>query len=185
MFSQSIAFLFQLTGWRIKGTAPFEVKKAIWVVIPHTSNFDFFIGLGTRAVLKMDIGYLAKKELFRWYSGWFFRKLGGYPVERKKATNLVDAVAKTFQEHDTIHIAIAPEGTRKDVKKLKSGFYYMALGAQVPIIPVCFNWTAQQVIIGNPLFPTGDFNTDVQKIYAFYLENSDVRKSWLQGENAN
>ncbi|WP_247234632.1 1-acyl-sn-glycerol-3-phosphate acyltransferase [Telluribacter sp. SYSU D00476] len=180
MLRSLIAFLFRLAGWKVVGSAPVGVPKSIWVVIPHTSNWDFPVGLGTRATLKIWIGYLAKQELFRWYSGWLFRALGGYPVDRSRNNNLVDAVVDTFRKNNYMHIAIAPEGTRTDVARLKTGFYYMALGAGVPLIPVVFSHPTKTVTVGEALYLTGKYQQDMKQLYDFYLATGCEKKTWLR-----
>lgn len=180
MLRSLIAFLFRLVGWKVVGAALVEVPKAIWVVIPHTSNWDFLVGLGTRATLKIWIGYLAKQELFTWYSGWLFRALGGYPVDRSRNKNQVDAVVETFRNNSSLHISLAPEGTRSDVARLKTGFYYMALGANVPLIPVVFDHKRKTVIVREPLYLTGNYQQDMKQLYDFYSSTGSVHKSWLK-----
>ena len=171
--------LYRLVGWRTIGHAPTELKKGIWLVCPHWYNWDFFVGVGVRAYINLKIGYLGKSALFKWYSGWLFRGLGGYPVDRTKNNNLVEAVAATFQENETIHIAIAPEGTRSNVSKLKTGFYYMALKADVPIILVGFDYPRKAVVFGDVIYPTGDFVKDMKPIYDFFLTIQGPKKEWL------
>lgn len=156
------------------------VPKAIWVVAPHTSNWDFLVGLGTRATLDIFIGYLAKKELFTWYSGWLFKALGGYPVDRSKNKNQVDAVVETFRNNDYLHVSLAPEGTRSDVARLKTGFYFMALGAGVPLIPVAFDHASKTVTVGEALYLTGKYQQDMKQLYEFYLAAASEKKSWLK-----
>jgi 1-acyl-sn-glycerol-3-phosphate acyltransferase len=173
------AKLFKLSGWKFTGHIPEYLPKGIWAVCPHWSAWDFIIGIGAKSALSIDIGYLGKHTLFKWYWGWFFRGLGGFPVNRTKSHNLVEAVAHTFQSHDTIHIALAPEGTRKDVEKLKTGFYYIALAANVPIIAVCFDYANKAIDFGPVIYPTGNYSTDM-KIYADYYCSKDIpRKAWL------
>ncbi|MBL0030856.1 MAG: 1-acyl-sn-glycerol-3-phosphate acyltransferase [Bacteroidetes bacterium] len=115
-FLYKLIFLKALK-WKIVGQVP-EEKKYIIVVAPHTSNYDFMIGLAVRSIMGFKASFLGKKELFRWPFGWLFRKLGGYPVDRSKHTNLVDAVAAIFDAHDKFAIAIAPE---EHANMLKSG----------------------------------------------------------------
>lgn len=174
------AFLFQLSGWKIIGSKPDSIQKAIWVGAPHNSNWDFIIGLGARAYINFKIGFLAKSELFKWYSGWFFRATGGFPVDRSHATNLVDAVVKSFMQNNQMHVAITPEGTRSDVSKLKTGFYYIALKAQVPLILVGFDYTRKGFVIREPLYLTGDYQRDMKIIYDFYLTIQSPHKTWLK-----
>jgi 1-acyl-sn-glycerol-3-phosphate acyltransferase len=173
-------FLYRLLGWSTLGHVPKDLKKAIWVVAPHWNNWDFFVGVGVRAYIRLKIGYLGKSTLFKWYSGWFFRGLGGYPVDRTKNNNLVDSVAETFLQNESIHIAIAPEGTRSNVSKLKTGFYFMALKAQVPVVLVGFDYLRKCVVFGDVIYPTGDYITDMQPLYDFYLTIQSPKKEWLQ-----
>ena len=172
-------WLFKISGWRVVGPVP-TLPKAIWIVAPHTTNLDFLLGLGVRPTIHVWIEYLAKSSLFTWYSGWLFRALGGKPVYRDKSHNLVDAMAAVFNQQEQLHIAIAPEGTRSNVSKLKTGFYYIALKAGVPIIPVGFDWPQKQIVIGQPLYPTGNYAVDMKPVYAFYAQIHGVKKDWIK-----
>lgn len=160
--------IFQtLLKWKIEGQVPSE-KKYIIVVAPHTSNYDFMIGLAVRSIMGFKASFLGKKELFRWPFGWLFRKLGGYPVDRSRHTNLVDAVAAIFDEHENFAIAIAPEGTRKYVKEWKSGFYYMAQKARVPLLLAAIDYNKRTVFFSQPYYPTGNKEIDSKNILSFY-----------------
>lgn len=173
------AFLYKLSGWKVIGTPPYSIPKAIWVGAPHNSNWDLVISLGARATMRFDIGFMAKSQLFTWYSGWLFRALDGYAVDRSRGNNLVDAVVETFNKNERMHIAITPEGTRSDVATLKTGFYYMALRAGVPLILVGFDYPRKAFVIRDPLWLTGDFPQDIRAIYEFYLTIGGPRKTWL------
>lgn len=175
-----VGTIYTALGWKVEGDVPKNLKKGIWVVCPHTSNWDFPVGLFARWKMKIFIGYLGKSSLFQWYSAWFFRYTGGYPVNRKKATNLVEAVSNTFKQNESIHIAITPEGTRSDVKNLKTGFYYMALRANVPLISVGFELKNKKMIIGPVIYPTGNYKEDMKPFYDFNLGLDAERKSWLK-----
>jgi 1-acyl-sn-glycerol-3-phosphate acyltransferase len=174
-------FFFGFFGWKVLGAVPEDLKKAVLAVIPHTSSKDFFIGLGARATLKRKIGYLAKQELFRSPIGFIFKWLGGTPVIRHKNMNLVESYAEAIRNADNMLFAIAPEGTRKNVQKLKTGFYYMALGGQIPIVPVAFDLAKKKVILGNPFFPSGNFEEDMREIFVPFAENnSGFQKDWVK-----
>jgi len=179
MFTALAAWLYKLAGWKTIGRIT-TLPKAIWVVAPHNSNWDFLVGIGVRALIRKEIQYLAKKELFAWYSDWFFRGLGGVPVNRHRSSNLVDAVAEVFQEHDQLHIAVAPEGTRGNVSRLKTGFYYMALKAKVPLVLVGFDYPRKAVVFRDPFFPTGEYEKDMITIYEFYRTIQGPHKDWLR-----
>ncbi len=153
--------------WKINGNMP-NVKKYIIVVAPHTSNYDFLVGLSIRSILGFKASFLGKKELFRFPFGWIFRKLGGYPVDRSRHTDLVSAVAAIYEAHDEFAIAIAPEGTRKFVKEWKRGFYFMALKANVPMVLTSFDYKQKTVFISEPYYPTGDKEVDSKNILQFF-----------------
>jgi 1-acyl-sn-glycerol-3-phosphate acyltransferase len=174
------AFLYKLAGWRISGVVPHHVKKAVWVACPHWKNIDFPIGIGARSAMNIKVGFLAKSSLFKWYSGWLFRALGGFPVHRDRAYNLVDSITRSFREHDEIRVIIAPEGTRSDVSKLKTGFYYMALKANVPLVLIGFDYGRKVVEVGPILHLTGDYVKDMKPFYEYYLTIQSPRKQWLK-----
>jgi len=174
------AFLFRAAGWKVIGTPPININKAVWAGAPHTTNWDFIVCLGGRAALNMNIGFLAKSQLFKWYSGWLFRGMGCYPVYRNKSTNLVDTIAGMFTQYETLHIAITPEGTRKDVDKIKTGFYHIALKANVPVILIGFDYPRKAVVVSEPIFLQHDFQKDMRTIYDFYLMIGGTRKTWLR-----
>ena len=142
------------------------------IVIPHTHWKDFTLGLVVRKMVNVKINYIGKDSLFKWPYGWFFRWMGGAPVDRSKSSNMVEAVAQLFAERKTFRLALAPEGTRKAVRQLKTGFYYMAHTAGVPIIMVAFDFGQKRVKIAPPYFTSGEWNSDLQDIRAFY---ADVR----------
>lgn len=138
-------------------------------VAPHTSNWDFVVGVAARSILRMqNARYLGKSSLFKPPFGWFFRALGGYPVDRSKHTDMVKQVADIFAQHDQFILAVAPEGTRQKVEKLKTGFYYIAKMAGVPIIPCGFDFARKEVIIGKPFYPSDDVEKDIGFLTGFY-----------------
>ena len=119
--------LFKIFGWKINGHFPEQVKKYVIAVAPHTSNWDFVVGVAARSILRIQRAkFLGKSQLFRPPFGWLFRRLGGYSVDRSKSQDVVEQVAHIFDQHDDFVLALAPEGTRKKVGKLKTGFYYIA-----------------------------------------------------------
>lgn len=162
-------FIFRLLGWKITGTFPFGLKKYIIAVAPHTSNWDFMVGIAARSILRIQkTKFLAKSQLFRPPFRWIFRKLGGFPVERTASNDMVRQVANLFNTHEHFILAIAPEGTRKKVDKLRTGFYYIAKAAGVPVIPVGFDFNKKEVVIGPALYASDNTTEDFQKLYDFY-----------------
>jgi 1-acyl-sn-glycerol-3-phosphate acyltransferase len=162
-------FFLSLKGWDTRVTFPYwDLKKSIFIVAPHTSGWDFMIGLAYRNYLGLNhVKYLGKKELFRAPFGFIFRWLGGIPVDRSSSHNLVDDVVRMFNSRERLSIALAPEGTRQRVDKLKTGFYYIALNAKVPIIMVGLDYTNRTLPFGK-FSPSGDFERDMEVIYGFY-----------------
>ena len=171
MFRALSKFIYyKLIGWTIKGSFPREIKKYIIIVAPHTSGLDFFVGILVRAIIP-EIGnakYLGKKELFKPPFGWIFKATGGYPVDRSKHSNLVDAIVDIFNSKEEFVIALAPEGTRKQVDKLKTGFYYIAQKANIPIVMVGFDYKKKEVIISDPIVTSENFESDMETIMTFF-----------------
>ena len=163
-----IIFL-RLVGWKIEGDFP-SLNKFVLAVVPHTRNTDFIIGLLTRAVVDKKISYVGKKELFNPLTGWFFRALGGTPINRNSTENKVSSIAKIFKEKEVFRMAIAPEGTRKKVDKWKTGFYYIAMEAEVPILLVNFNYALKQVGFLNLFYPTGNIEKDFKEMESYFNE---------------
>ena len=151
--------LNKLIRWKFIGSFP-EDKKYIIAVVPHSSYFDLIIAVLIRTYSGLKIKFIGKKELFNPITSFFFKFLGGIPVDRNKNTNLVDEVVSLFDQNEIQILAIAPEGTRKKVKKWKSGFYYIALNANLPILMVSFDYIKKEVKINNKFYPTGDINKD-------------------------
>lgn len=161
---------FRLLGWKLIGTIDKSVKKCIVIVIPHTSNLDFFIALLVRGIMNVEINFVGKKELFAFPFGYYFRSVGGAPLDRSGGKNNVDATAEVFTKHETFRLALSPEGTRKKVIELRTGFYYIALKANVPIIPVAFDYGKKEVKVGNPVYVTGNYEEDIKLILPHFKD---------------
>jgi 1-acyl-sn-glycerol-3-phosphate acyltransferase len=162
------SFLFKLFGWKTNGQMP-HFKKYIIAVAPHTSNWDFLVGVGARSALRIrKAQFLGKSQLFKPPFGWFFRSLGGHPVDRTSKQDMVEQVVEIFNRHHEFILAMAPEGTRKKVEKLRTGFYYIAKGAHVPIVPVGFDFEKKEVVVGPTLYPSDNFEEDMRQFLAFY-----------------
>ena len=159
---------FDLLGWKIKGNFTDEVKKTVVAVAPHTSWHDFYVGAFTRKILGFQISYVAKKELFDSPFGWYFKWMGGEPIDRSSTMNKVDQIASLFKAKDEFRLAIAPEGTRKKVEQWKTGFYYIAHTAKVPITMVSFDYASKTVGISEPFYTTGNYEADIEKIKEFF-----------------
>ena len=159
----------KLLGWRIQGDIPSDkIKKCVIIAVPHTSWHDFYIGVLLRSILRIKTGFIAKKELFKFPFGFFFKALGGVPLDRTPGQDKVKAIATVFDSKEEFRITLAPEGTRKKVTQLKTGFYYIALEAKVPIVMIAFDFGKKQHRISEPLFPTGDIDKDMKHIHKFF-----------------
>ncbi len=143
--------LLALLGWSVTGDR-ITTAKGIFVVVPHTHWEDFPLGLAVRAWLGLRVRFIAKKSLFAGPAGPIFRMLGGYPVDRSRRQGFVQAVVDIFDRHERFYVAIAPEGTRKKVDQLKTGFYYIALKAGVPMYLTAFNYERKCVEITGPVW---------------------------------
>ncbi|WP_310381805.1 1-acyl-sn-glycerol-3-phosphate acyltransferase [Flavobacterium sp.] len=152
---------FNLMGWKVTGTFDENIKKCVVMVIPHTSWHDFYLGIFTRGVLGLEINYVGKKELFTFPFGYYFKYTGGEPLDRSGGLNRVDSIAAIFKKRAVFRLAISPEGTRKKVDKLRTGFYFIALKAEVPIFPIAFNYEKKEIQLGTPFTPTGDYDNDL------------------------
>jgi 1-acyl-sn-glycerol-3-phosphate acyltransferase len=167
-----LAFLWRailrLMGWRIEANLP-ATPKFVLVIAPHTSNWDFVIGLlASYAIGIPKPRWVGKDSLFKPPLGWIMRALGGIPVDRSVRQNFVDQVAARFAAEDTMILAIAPEGTRSHTDYWRSGFYYIAHSARVPIVLAYLDFARKVAGIGPIIQPTGDIHADFATIRAFY-----------------
>lgn len=162
-------FWLKLFGWNTEVNFPAGLKKTVIIVAPHTSNWDFIIGLAYRSVLKLtNAKYLGKEELFKSPFGWFFKWLGGTPVNRKSHQNMVEQVVEKFNAYDEFILALSPEGTRKKVDQLKTGFYYIAQQANVPIVMVGLDYEKKTIQVGKPFFTSQNKTEDLKNIIQFF-----------------
>lgn len=160
--------ILRLLGWKIKGAIPHYLRKYIIVVIPHTSNWDFPLGLLVRAATGLKVKFVAKDSLFRFPFGWIFRALGGYPVVRSRNTNFVEAVAAIFESKEAFCVCLTPEGTRSRVEQLKTGFYYMAREAEVPIVMVRFDYGPREVTFAEPIRADQPYEQVLEQMRSFF-----------------
>ena len=164
----SLAYL-RLTGWRIEGELPSHVSKCVLIAAPHTSNWDLPYTLMTAFVLRLNPYWMGKASIFRPPFGPVMRWLGGIAVRREQSNNLVAASVAALKEADgPVQLIVPPEGTRSKVRHWKTGFYYIAQGAGLPIQLAYMDYAQKRAGLG-PLFePTGDIERDMATIKAFY-----------------
>ena len=151
--------LNKIIGWKVIGYLP-KNEKYVIAVVPHSSYFDLIIAVLIRTYSGLKIKFIGKKELFNPITSFLFKFLGGIPVDRTKKLNIVDEVVNLFKSGKIKILAIAPEGTRKRVEKWKTGFYYIALKANLPILMVSFDYIRKEVKINNKFYPSGDIDKD-------------------------
>jgi 1-acyl-sn-glycerol-3-phosphate acyltransferase len=160
-------FMLRVGGWGLEGTLPDE-PKAILLVAPHTSNWDFPLGVWVQFALRLQASFLGKHTLFWWPFGVFLRSIGGIAIDRSKAAGIADDSTRAFSESDRMMLVIAPEGTRSKSKKWKSGFYRIAVAAEVPILLIAFDYRRKVIRLG-PLFrPTGDYEKDLPEVQSHF-----------------
>jgi 1-acyl-sn-glycerol-3-phosphate acyltransferase len=169
MFREISKFIFfNIARFKIVGDFPDKINKYLVIAAPHTSWWDFPMGLVLRSILQKDIRFIGKESLFKGPFGFVFYALGGYPVNRSEKTNMVESMINIFNIHDKFAVAMSPEGTRKRVEKFRTGFYYIAKGANVPIVMVQFNFAEKKVVIREPFHPTDDMEKDMQFIWNYF-----------------
>jgi 1-acyl-sn-glycerol-3-phosphate acyltransferase len=152
--------IMTLTGWKFEGSIPDE-PKFVMIIAPHTSNWDFVVGLWAYFALGFRGSFLGKHTIFRWPLGVFMRWLGGIPVERSVSRDRVSESVQAFQSAEKLVLIIAPEGTRKFVPEWKTGFYHVAHNACVPIVPVVFDFGRRIIAILPAFRTTGNRDADI------------------------
>ncbi|WKZ83770.1 MAG: lysophospholipid acyltransferase family protein [Acidimicrobiia bacterium] len=153
--------------WDIEGEVP-DIPKMVVIGAPHTSAWDFPIGMLAVRALGLRARYLGKHTLFRRPFGWFFRMLGGIPVDRSAPGGLIAQSVAAFENADELRLLIAPEGTRNALPHWRSGFYEIARGSGVPVLPGAVDGKRRRIVIGEPITVTGDVAADMEKIRSFY-----------------
>lgn len=172
-------FILKIFGWQVINELP-DAKKYVLIAAPHTSNWDFPLGLLVKFSQKIKLNYLGKGALFKPPFGWFFRALGGIPVYRKQKLNMVDQMVKEFNNREHMILAMSPEGTRSHLDYWKSGFYHIAHKAGVPIAMGTLDFGNKLVKLGSAFMPSGDIQADMKIIKAFF-ENVKGKKPEKQG----
>lgn len=163
----------RIIGWRLVLEPP--PRKAVIMVYPHTSNWDFVIGMFARWATNLQIHWAGKDTLFRWPFARLLKRLGGIPVNRRERTGFTGQMAAEFARREEFLLVIAPEGTRKRTEYLKSGFYHLALEAKVPLGFAFFDYTRREVGIGAYVELSGNVQADLATITAYYSDRRACR----------
>lgn len=165
-----IARLFMaILGWNVSGELP-ENKKFVLIGAPHTSNWDFFLGLATIFIFRVKARWLGKDAIFIWPVGILLRALGGIAINRQHPHGVVGQMVNTLTQSDQQVILLAPNGTRKKMPNWRSGFYQIAHQANVPIVCGCLDFNRKEAHLGLSLLPTGDVKKDMDRIRNFYKD---------------
>ena len=159
--------LYSAFGWKKEVTVE-HPQKFILALAPHTSNWDFILGLCYMYAEGMRINFLMKKEWFFWPLGPIFKRLGGVPVWRSKKTNMTDNLAAQAKEMKEFRLCITPEGTRSPVSDWKKGFYYIALKAEIPILLYGADYERKLIQCTKVIVPTGDIEADMAEIKDYF-----------------
>ncbi|MCG3207010.1 MAG: hypothetical protein FOGNACKC_00610 [Anaerolineae bacterium] len=160
----------RLLGWRISGEAP-TTPKYVLIGAPHTSNWDFLFMLAVAATLQLKITWMGKDSLFKYpLAGWVMRKLGGIPIDRSRPTGVVTQIVHRFKQSSRLILVVPPSGTRKRKEYWKSGFYWIALTAKVPIVCAYLDFGRKEGGIGPTIIPTGNIKADMDIIRTFYQD---------------
>lgn len=164
-------FILRLVGWKYELAFPLP-EKCVFCVAPHTSNWDLILGelLYFAVGGKKKVSFFIKKEWFFFPLNFFFKWLGGIPVDRQKKTSLVDQMIEEFGKRDALCLAVTPEATRKANPNWKHGFYYIAKGANVPIVLVYFDYSQKKAGVERQVIPSGDAEREVNEIKQYYAQ---------------
>jgi 1-acyl-sn-glycerol-3-phosphate acyltransferase len=154
-------------GWTVQADLP-DLKKYVIIAAPHTSNWDFPLGILTAKALKLKVHWLGKHSLFRWPYGWFFRAIGGTPVHRDKGRNYMQQMTDLFARSEQLILALAPEGTRSKTDHWKTGFHSIAHAANVPILMGYLDFGRKQLGVGGMFYPGDDIEVDFCRIREYY-----------------
>lgn len=170
-FSRSAGrLLLWLLGWRVEGVVP-DLPKMILIGAPHTTNMDGVIGLATLVGYSMKAGTMIKDSAFKGFMGVLLRWFGAIPINRRSAKGVVEQSVDAFDANEKLLLLIAPEGTRHSAPEWKRGFYHIAVGANVPVLPAACDYQRKIITFGPVVFPSGDYEADLNRILDFVARN--------------
>jgi 1-acyl-sn-glycerol-3-phosphate acyltransferase len=169
VLSQLSLWILKKLGWTIQAELP-DIKKFVIIAAPHTSNWDFPLGILTAKALRLKVTWLGKHSIFRWPFGWFFRAIGGTPVKRDRGQNYIRQMTELFDRSENLILALAPEGTRSPRDHWKTGFHNIARAANVPIVMGHLDFGQKRVGVGMVLVAGDDIEADFEKIREYYKD---------------
>ena len=161
--------VFKVAGWHLGEIHNPDIRKSMMIAAPHTSNWDLIMARAAFYLMDVDVRFTVKKEWAEhWLLGWLVISIGALPVDRSKNNSLVEGMVKLFAERDELVILITPEGTRAYQPRWRKGYYFAALGANVPIRLGYLDYAKKKAGIGPAVWPTGNYEADEAQIKAFY-----------------
>lgn len=169
MLSRLSHWILTRLGWTIHVDLP-EINKYVAIAAPHTSNWDFPLGILAAKAINLKVHWLGKHSLFRWPYGWFFRLIGGTPIHRDGGKNYKQQLTELFNRSESLVLALAPEGTRSKTDHWKTGFHSIARAANVPILMGYLDFGKKQVGIGGMFYPGEDIEADFKHIREYYKD---------------
>lgn len=172
MILQFLGWFFRQKGWKLSPTIPLHIRQCVIIAAPHTSNWDFVYAMGALHLFGIPVRYLAKKELFTFPLSWVLRSTGGIPIDRSKRAGMVDAAILEFKQQPNLMLMIAGEGTRGKVTRWKSGFYHVAIGAEVPLLLAYLDYPKKEAGFSPPIYLTGEKEKDITAIRNFYTDKT-------------
>ncbi|WP_018477816.1 1-acyl-sn-glycerol-3-phosphate acyltransferase [Pontibacter roseus] len=170
MFAKALSkLIFKIFGWKLNGNLAPELRRCVMIAAPHTSNWDFIFARAAFYIMEAPIRFTIKKEFMRFPFGGLLKSMGALPIDRSKNTRMVDTMIRIFKETPgDMCVLVTPEGTRKYQPRWRMGFYHVALGAGVPIVLGYVDYSKNEAGIGPAIYPSGDIDADMEKIFAFY-----------------
>ena len=162
-------FLLKIFGWTLSLKPP-ETRRYVVIFAPHTSNWDFVIGILAAWGIGLKVHWIGKHSLFESPLGPLFRFWRGIPVERDRRGRMIEQMAARFEATDDFILAIAPEGTRGHTDHWKSGFWHIARAAEVPVVMAFIDYRHKRIGLGESFLPGTDIEADFKQIRAFYSD---------------
>jgi 1-acyl-sn-glycerol-3-phosphate acyltransferase len=169
-------FLYWLAGWKLDNRMPEGVKKSVMIASPHTSNWDLYYARLAFVLMRIPVRFTVKKEWLKFPFNLLMKPIGAIGIDRSPKTgsterkSMVEAMTDLFKDRDDLVVLVTPEGTRSLSTKWKSGFYYVALNAGVPITLGYLDYANKVAGVGKAVYPTGDYNKDMREIMDFYKD---------------
>ena len=167
MLARCSYWILKKLGWTFQVDLP-DINKFVAIAAPHTSNWDFPLGILAAKAIKLKIRWMGKHSMFRWPFGWFFRAIGGTSIHRNGGQNYIQQMTDLFNRSEQLVLALAPEGTRSKTDHWKTGFHAIARAAKVPVVMAYLDYGKKQVGIGGMFYASDDIEADFNLIREYY-----------------